>query len=137
MKEHEAVVAQLNELTEQWLNKNDECDRLRKQVDEATRRFDRAKNVLDCLQSEMGRWDTAAVEATESLQCAPADCLLAAAGLAYSGVLNASFRSMLFEKWLRACTVPVRSSFDFTETLEEQMTVSVLFSRRILRCDCP
>ena len=125
--EHQAIVSQLTELESQHASTNEECDQLKQDVAKATERFSRAKYILECLQDETGRWDAAANEASASLQYAVGDYLLVAAGLVYSGVLNANYRSLLFKQWVKVCTVPVKSDFDFTKLLESLNTVSVYY----------
>jgi dynein heavy chain, axonemal len=95
------VEEKMASLEQMYNNKLEEERKLKDDIDECTKKLDRAAKIIDGLSSEKEKWTESVARFTSEAELLTGDCLVAAGMVAYSGPFTAKFRAELEESWAK------------------------------------
>ena len=112
------------------------CDELQETILINSRRLERARSLLDSLQSggELERWETLAREAETKAQSLVANALLSAGALTYLAPLDWSVRYMWLAEWAKSCQrrdLTVSSEWGFDERANDTLPQPAMVTRGV------
>lgn len=123
----QAIQDKLSELKNQYDEKANLKEKLRKESEETELKLTRAEQLVSGLSGERGRWENSIKLYEQSILYLPGDCLLAAGFLSYVGPFNSVYRQELVAKtWLaqiKNLEIPFTPNFKFEEFLGNPTTI--------------
>ncbi|KAA0188249.1 Dynein heavy chain axonemal, partial [Fasciolopsis buskii] len=120
------INAEIRRLQEQYNDKMQQKEELRKSAEHTEKMLDRASKLVSGLAGEKNRWEITVADLLRRIELLPGDCLLAAAFLSYMGPFLSEYREKLVKNWfglIRAEVVPASDPFVFTDFLADPTQV--------------
>ena len=99
---------------------------LAQQVENCSKKLDRAEKLIGGLGGEKTRWSKAAEELGVQYENLTGDVLISAGVVAYLGAFTSAFRQQQIEEWVKLCRakgIPCSSTFSLNATLGEQVLI--------------
>ena len=117
----------LNKLKQQYDDKMELKEKLRKDSEEMEIKLKRAEQLVSGLSGERIRWEKSIKSYEESYELLPGDCLLASAFLSYAGPFDSIYRQNLIDDlWVKSMenlSIPFSKGFKPENFLAKQLLI--------------
>eukprot|EP00965_Chrysotila_dentata_P085320 2815180-Pleurochrysis_carterae.AAC.4 len=120
------VESRIQSLQNQFQATNDRKEDLQRQVDECTKKLDRARRLIGGLGGEQQRWSTMSADLAGVLTNLTGDVLISAAVISYLGPFTATYRERAVSSWVQAVAeagLVCSSPFSLRTTLGDEVAI--------------
>ncbi|CDS41066.1 dynein heavy chain [Echinococcus multilocularis] len=122
----DALMAEMARLQQEYNDKMEQKDELRRKAEALERMLERARMLVDGLADEKVRWTQTVFDLERRIGLLPGDCLLSAGFISYMGPFLSKYREELVSTWAGAVEtekIPISTSYSFTEFLSDPAKV--------------